>query len=203
MEPIIACEKMMRLLNELEAVTNKANVTSSVANVVSDAHKWTKPGAGRFKLNSDAAVMKERKVGLGVVVRDHEGDVMLIAGRRGKETSIVAQAEAKALLFGLQRAFECGLRELEVESDCLHLVDLLQNKAKELTSTQIIANDIKCFTCKLEFCSFGFCRRSCNSVAHLIAKSSLYFEEELLWLEDYPPDILPLVIADKVDVSSS
>lgn len=38
---------------------------------------------------------------------------------------------------------------------------------------------------------------SCNKVAHTMAKTTLNFEEILVWLEDCPLDVLPLVLMDK------
>lgn len=34
-------------------------------------------------------------------------------------------------------------------------------------------------------------------VAHSMAKASLLYEEELVWMEECPADVLPLVLADK------
>lgn len=40
--------------------------------------------------------------------------------------------------------------------------------------------------------------RSCNKVAHSMAQLSLSYEEMRVWMEDHPPELLSLVLADKV-----
>lgn len=77
------------------------------------------------------------------------------------------------------------------------LVDMLQCKRKENSATQIVVNDIlelaKSFVC----CFFSFAKRSCNVVAHSMARAALLFEETTIFMEDCPPDIAHLVLADK------
>lgn len=67
--------------------------------------------ASPFKLNLDVA-LQDNKWGLEVVVRDVEGDVIMAAGecRHGGENT--EEAEATAILFGLQLAFDAGFRSL-------------------------------------------------------------------------------------------
>lgn len=65
-------------------------------------------------------------VGLGVMVRDHEGYILLLAGKGMKEDISVLQAEAWAVRFRLQVAYEAGFRLMEVEMDNLTLFNLLQ-----------------------------------------------------------------------------
>lgn len=48
-----------------------------------------------------------------------------------------------------------------------------------------------------EACTFNFAKRVCNKAAHAIAKASLNFEEVLVWMDECPPEILPVVLEDK------
>lgn len=66
-----------------------------------------------------------------MVVRDSVGDVLMSAGKRVNHAMEALRAEAEAMKFGLELAYDAGLRSVEVESVCLVLVSMLQNKRKE------------------------------------------------------------------------
>lgn len=195
--PMISCTRTLRLLGEFEAACERDETSAGVRDAATEQHTWLAPILGRSKLNTDAAVTKEGKVGLGMVVRDAVGDVLMIAGSKGTEKRQVLHAEADALLFGLRYSYDAGFRRLEVEVDNQTLAALVAGKTKVFSATQIVVNDIIDFAKKLEVCSFGFSRRTCNKVPHSMAKASLDFEEDLVWMEECPPYVLPFVQKDK------
>ncbi|XP_048502189.1 uncharacterized protein LOC125498277 [Beta vulgaris subsp. vulgaris] len=162
----------------------------SIPSVEKVVQQWRKPSQGRGKLNSDAAV-KENRCGVGIIIRDGVGDVLLAAGVRMMDVSSPEEAEARAILFGLQTAFDAGLRNLEVESDCLNVIKLL-NGHKARTLTQVVVNDTLALSNLFSFCSFSFANRSCNKVAHSVAQLSLSYDEMRVWLEDHPLTCFPL-----------
>ncbi|KAL2897794.1 Zona pellucida sperm-binding protein 1 [Bienertia sinuspersici] len=99
--------------------------------------------------------------------------------------------------FGLKYAFEPGLRDMEVESDCSQLISLVRSGSTIRGHTQVLINDIFSRPRQINFCSFNFNLRACNSCAHSLAKVALNLEEVLVWMEDCPADIFPLVMVDK------
>ncbi|XP_056688697.1 uncharacterized protein [Spinacia oleracea] len=201
LDPIVTISKAMHLLGEFEAADTR-EVAPLVNIARSDEGKWSPPSIARYKLNTDATLSKEGKVGLGMVVRDGYGDVMMAAGRTLDGLTGVLEEEAEAMLFGLKYAYDAGLRRLEVEYDCLQLVELAK-KNQELRSTaQMIVFDIIKLVSAFEYCSFAFNYRNCNTVAHSIAHYSLYLQEVRVWMEECPPKALPLVVADKMGLLS-
>lgn len=193
-DPHVACARALKLMEEF--ATDVAREQVIIPSTENDAQQWRKPSRGHDKLNSDATV-KEGKCGVGVFFRDAVGDVLLAGGDRIEGVSSPEEAEARAILFGLQTAFDVGLKNLEVESDCLNVIKLL-NGHKARTFTQVIVNDILALSNSFTFCSFSFAYRSYNKVAHSMAQLSLSYEEMRVWLEDHPPELLSLVLADKV-----
>ncbi|XP_056685539.1 uncharacterized protein [Spinacia oleracea] len=169
-DPVVQCAKMLGILGEYEAACTRDQPPSE----------------------------PPTQVGLGMLVRDHVGDALMSAGESGCENLTVKHAEAKAVMFGLRYAFDAGCRALEVETDCQALATLLQAKSREISATQVLVNDILNLAKQFTYCSFGFNRRSCNSVAHSMAQAALHFEETLVWMEDCPPVVTPLVLADKI-----
>lgn len=88
----------------------------------------------------------------------------------------------------------------EIESDCLSLVLMLQEKRKEASVTKIIVNDVVVLASSFDFCVSNFASSSCNKVAQFIANASLCLVEDLVWMKEWPPDDLPLVIQDKTSL---
>ena len=59
-----------------------------------------------------------------------------------------------------------------------------------------IVDDILGQASHLNFCEFCFVPRSCNVVADALAKCAKVGPGLLVWLEDCPEDIIPLVLGD-------
>ncbi|XP_021754445.1 uncharacterized protein LOC110719774 [Chenopodium quinoa] len=67
-EAPIACERMLSFLGEFEAATLRETTAPSTANSGSE-HTWIPPPHGVYMLNTDAALSKKGRIGLGMVVR--------------------------------------------------------------------------------------------------------------------------------------
>lgn len=132
-----------------------------------------------------------------MVVRDGAGDVLMIAGQRIEEGMTALQAEARATFFGLKYAYDAGYRNVEFESDCLHLIELVTQAKKENLSAQMVVNDMRELAKIFDYCVLNFASRSCNNVAHTIAATSLTFEDVVVWLEECPDFVSHLVQTDK------
>lgn len=193
-EPVLACNRTINLLVEFELAGEREEPPPKPE--AQEIHAWQPPHSPLFKVNVDAAVTGS-KFGLGMVVRDEVGDVLMSAGSSCQAEGDPLHAEAKAMFFGFKYAFDVGFRSIVMESDCANLVQLAMGKTRVRTRTQVIVDDILALAPNFEYCLFVFAIRSCNRVAHSIAKSSLTLEEVVVWMEDHPLDVLPLVLADK------
>uniref|UniRef100_A0A803LLZ1 RNase H type-1 domain-containing protein n=1 Tax=Chenopodium quinoa TaxID=63459 RepID=A0A803LLZ1_CHEQI len=128
---------------------------------------------------------------------DEVGDIMMSASMGISLKCSPLEAEAQAILFGITLAYDAGLRRLEVESGCLHLVKMLQGSIKEKLAAQFIVCDILNLTSIFDFCSFDFCPRKCNNATPLIAKSFLDHNELRVLMEDCILDVWPVILGDK------
>lgn len=194
-DPGIACQKAIQLLGEYEAANRRDKNT--IQEITGTAPRWKAPPEGKYKLNTDAAVPKEGRIGMSMVVRDNVGDIMMRAGQSREHDGGVSEAEAEAILFGMKYAYEAGFRRLEVETDCLGLVELILGSRKERSILQSMVTDICALACNFQCCNFNYASRQCNMVAHSMAKLSLSFQEVKVWMEDYPQEIAPSVLLDK------
>lgn len=77
-EATILCNRTMNYLGEYEAA-NMRDADSTTRPV--ERRTWKAPSQGTYKLNTDASVCDDG-VGLGMVVRDWVGDVVMAAAKR-------------------------------------------------------------------------------------------------------------------------
>ncbi|XP_042959546.1 uncharacterized protein LOC122294694 [Carya illinoinensis] len=90
-----------------------------------EAHKWKKPAENPYKINWDAAVRSiEGRIGIGVIIRDHTGQVAgaLRAQRSFRERPF--DAEAYGLLIAVVFIKEIGIKQVCLEGDSKQVVDL-------------------------------------------------------------------------------
>ena len=81
---------------------------------------WAPPPPGQYKVNSDGAVFaSQRKVGLGVMIRDSNGNVIVALSSPMVGPLGALETEAKAMEVGLHFAFDIGIRDVVVECDAL------------------------------------------------------------------------------------
>ncbi|XP_023915574.1 uncharacterized protein LOC112027137 [Quercus suber] len=85
--------------------------------------QWTPPPRGKYKINTDAAVFQDLGCcGVGVVIRNDNGQMMGAMCKRVGFPLGALEAEAKALEAGLLFAWDLGLKDRVVESDSLSVI---------------------------------------------------------------------------------
>lgn len=83
------------ILGEWEKANEAANVEMKQGGGLNKV--WKPPERGCYKINSDAAMCQGKYIGLGGIVRDFKGDVMLATCARSEGDFSVDIAEALAL----------------------------------------------------------------------------------------------------------
>lgn len=104
--------------------------------------KWNAPPRGSLKLNTDVAMGKDGKVGLGAMLRDCEGDVLAALCEPWQGACEVDTGEALAVKQGIKVAMEAGFRQFEVETDSLRICQALRKRKKELSPLGVVMQDI-------------------------------------------------------------
>ena len=80
--------------------------------------QWTLPNFPWYKINIDATVfVVSKSVGIGVVVRDHEGSVVAALSMRMPLPLGLLEAEAKAMHEVVTFAKDIGLQDVIFETD--------------------------------------------------------------------------------------
>ncbi|XP_041009406.1 uncharacterized protein LOC121253459 [Juglans microcarpa x Juglans regia] len=85
--------------------------------------RWSKPRDGASKVNWDVAfVIKNKKMGAEIVIRDHLGDIFMSACMPNNYVMSSAQVEAIALWRALKLCEEVQVGRAEFEGDALSVV---------------------------------------------------------------------------------
>ena len=132
-------------------------------------HGWNKPQEGFVKLNVDATFDMDTCSGrTGAIIRDCTGSP--IAGDSWNIPTIdtPSTAEACALRDGLIIAGNVGCNRILVESDCMEVVEVMQNGGNSLGVAVAIYEEyfpLSQFTRVI----FSHCPREANRAAHLLA----------------------------------
>lgn len=177
---------------------NEVNVTNSMAGQRGGAggKRWRKPLDGLYKINTDAAVFVEGSIGLGGVVRDAHGEVMVACCGKMAGRFEVDVAEALAIRFVLLISWEAGYIEVMVESDCLKLISHLKKKTVQTSSFGVIVHDNLTLAESFSRMCFSHTCRSGNKVAHTLAQLSRSFSETRIWMMEAPSEIQSFVLTD-------
>lgn len=107
--------------------------------------------------------------GLGVIGRDHRGEVVFSAVKRVQVNWSPLVAEAQGMLFGLIIAKEHGWLHICCETDCLQLVSLLKAQASLDFRVGNTIADILDIASDMESVEWNHVRRDFNEVAHTLA----------------------------------
>ncbi|KAL5851498.1 hypothetical protein ACOSQ3_006616 [Xanthoceras sorbifolium] len=156
--------------------------------------RWEAPSSGWFKINSDAAVDSVRKrVGLGVVIHDWQGRVVVSLSQSYPLLVLVEVTEAIAIRRGLQLVSEIGLSPVGFESDASSLVSFIVKKDPPLSDVGLVVADIIHLVSLLSVSHISFVHRSCNGVAHRLARFGFSILDFLVWMEEVPSYVEDLV----------
>ncbi|XP_035541668.1 uncharacterized protein LOC118344672 [Juglans regia] len=120
----VFCDVGMKLLARQESIRqHKTEVKHTMG--------WSKPPQGVLKLNVDGAIFANPHVaGVGVILRDSEGTVLLAASMKESEVGDPAKIDMVAMLRGLRLCIPMGIEKLILESDSLLMVNQMNGDTK-------------------------------------------------------------------------
>ena len=185
----------LRLVMDYRTYATAVHFPTQYRGVISRA-SWIPPGVGSFKLNTDVAMLEEGTVGVGAVVRDCTGRVMLVGVRRYQARWKAALGEAIAARFGIQLARQYGFGVIEMEGDAYNLSKAVALKKGGRSTLDLIVEDIWLTGESLESFSFSHVKRGGNTVAHFIARLYPSNGVEQMFVDNFPQGVLALADMD-------
>ena len=159
--------------------------------------RWTPPVSLCYKVNMDATVLKSTKsVGIGVIVRDHMGDVLAALSTQLLLPLVPLEAEAKAMDVAISFTKVIVLQEVTFESDCSVLIGALSDTSKLPISIEIIVTGIHNKLQHFRQHQMLHAQRQGHTPAHHLAHHAKGLDNFVTWIEETPSFIEFAVIQD-------
>ena len=159
--------------------------------------KWNPLAQGSYKVNYDGAVFSDSNAaGIGVIVRNHQGEVMGSLSQRIPFPHSVEALEASAARSAIQFAKDLGFTKIVLEGDSKTVVDALLLREPCTTIYGHIIDDIKQIAQSLQSVLFLHTKREGNVMAHLLAKRARQNKPFEAWLESVPPELVSKLCTD-------
>lgn len=133
-----------------------------------------------------AIFASKKALGVGVVIRNLEGEEMAALLVKGEDVDYNEKAEVLACQRALEFAVDTGFSELIVEGNNTTVMQAVSSTHPKLSRLGVIYEDIRCLVAGLRYVSFNCVRCSANFVAHSLARYTSMLGDEV-WLEDLPP----------------
>ena len=136
--------------------------------------RWSPPTENLYKANFDAALFEHLGfAGLGVVVRDYRGNVLVALSQKIVLPQSMEMAKALVAKRAVQLATEMSFLRVMVEGDCKRVVQALQAPGRSLTLYGHVIKDVRRIGATLQICSFHHVLREGNSLAHSLARRAV------------------------------
>ncbi|KAH9327128.1 hypothetical protein KI387_007306, partial [Taxus chinensis] len=157
---------------------------------------WTPPPRGWKKLNTDGASKgNPGKFGGGVILHCSSGYIVAASAHNFNFGSN-HQAEALAILKGLEMAIKLGDDPLQVESDSLNIIKLLQSNDPGHWSIRNIITDIRIMQRSFRQVQFQHVLREGNKAADLLANIGVVIDNQQSWTDNFPKDLCQITQND-------
>lgn len=188
----IAIDQVEAFVKAEEMLTTKRQRATTTC-----VRPWEKPPVGFVKLNWDASVdRKGKKMGIGLIVRDHAGGVVAMACETKDHIQDPAVAEAIAARRGVELSGELGIRRLLLEGDALQIVQAISSDVGVWVPYGVIIEDTMQMLQRFQEHDVMHIQREANQAAHHLAKLALTLGVNRVWREDFPESLHDIVTAE-------
>ena len=157
--------------------------------------RWQPPAEKSIKANFDGAVFgEEQAAGIGVVLRDCEGQVLAALSEKVRLPASVEVLEMLAARRAALFARELGCSRVCFEGDAELVVKCLQSGSVSNALTGHLVKDFMSIRGYFQSSSIIHVRRQGNHVAHALARDARFSFPLRVWMEEVPPNILSFVV---------
>ena len=164
--------------------TNEGDVLS---NSIAQPVFWSPPPPSLYKVNVDAATLKDiGATGIGVVIRDSLGKVAAVLCKKLDASLGPLEAESKALEASILFVQCSGCSAVVLEGDSLILINALAGSSPSPSGVASVIQGI------LELClgfsqiQFSHVKRQGNVPARLVAKNAYSIVDDIVMVEEDP-----------------
>ena len=129
-------------------------------------------------------------------MRDSHGKVLAALAEKIKLPSSSDEVEALAAVRAITLAMDLNLPSFIVKGDSEVVISTLRKEEESFSSFGYLICSIKHYIAFCNCFSFSHTRRSGNSLAHSLAKLARTIDGFSLWMEDVPPQVADVLLAD-------
>ena len=143
---------------------------------------WLRPEEGRLKLNTDDSfVSADGTAGSGMILRDHNGNIVLSACRHLYHCLNALESELAAIREGLSLALQWSELPIDIESDCLEAINLLKKGEMDRSANSFMVHEIRILMDQQNSCiTHIYCSQ--NNVSHLLASFGRTTGRTMVWI---------------------
>lgn len=159
---------------------------------------WVRPQENTIKVTVDAAIFGDRvEYGVGLVARDSSGQLVEAVMKCFPGNTTAEFDEAMAIKEALSWIKQKRWHKVELESDCLAVVQAIRSKIPMRSSFgQVIESCSEMNT--LNKVSLSFIKRSANMVAHHFARASYKFPGRVFNMYNVPIELKNCIFPELV-----
>ncbi|XP_073042062.1 uncharacterized protein [Primulina eburnea] len=185
------------LLADFQSARQALRLASSHDPICSP-RSWNAPLVNTLRLDVDAAFNEDtNRYALGGIIRNHEGQPILVFGQKIEKPSSITFAELLAILVGVNISRDHNIGIHLITSDSLLAVQAVIGVEENRSYTGALASEIRGLLSLLGSPSLRHVRRTANHVAHSIAVFACSSHSPFVWkCGDFPFWLINLVIKD-------
>ena len=167
----------------------KAAIPSGPPRMPRQKEAWKPPpNPSLFKINFDGAVFtKERKSGIGVVIHDHQGQVIASLSQQISQAYLPLKVEVLAAARALEFGWEVGIGEAVLEGDSELTILALKEDGCSMAAMDHLIQDALTWSDRYIKLLYSYHRREGNKLAHRLTRHSINVLDYKVWMESDPP----------------
>jgi hypothetical protein len=151
---------------------------------------WSPTPEDTAVVNVDAALFEtSSRMGVGVVIRYHNGEFLAAHSQLLDEIMAPEFAEAHAIRCAVSLARDEGLDRFILVSDCLSFIQQIKAPERDRSLIGVVIEDIKTLVPSLSSVTFRHVSCLCNNSAHVLARRAKQFGS--VYFRDYVLDCIP------------
>jgi ribonuclease HI len=164
LDPVRLVQDAMQAVHEF----NEANKTIRPVQVAHGRRSASANTPLNFSMNVDAGCFANAQTGWGLVLRDHNGSVVLSACKRENIEVTPILAEALGLRWAIQTAISQGIHSISFSCDALGVVNCVRGKSKVAAIDSVI-HDCRTLLDSIPSVMVNYVSRELNKEAHVLA----------------------------------
>lgn len=133
---------------------------------------------------------------MGAIIRDYSGGALAAAHNFVPHLIDAPMAEAYSLKEGLMLAQYIGCNRLIVQSDCMEVVQMMDNGGFSATLAAALYDECNIIWSGFQDISIEHCSREVNQVAQNLAKRAMQLKQTCTYVDEPPSFILDLLTND-------